>query len=157
MFPTAWKRAIVKPLLKKKGLSLEMKNYRPISNLTFLSKILEKSALEQIMSHIENYNLLPAYQSAYRQNHGVETALLKMYNDLLHAVDNKQVSIVVMIDLSAAFDTVDLPIVLNILQQDFKVSGTPLKWIKSYLSQRTMCVSINGTFTEPGDLLFGVP
>jgi len=78
----------------EKGLPLELKNFRPVSNLSFLSKILEKAALNQITKHIESNKLLPSYQSAYRKNHGVETALLKMYDDLLKAVDDGKVTTV---------------------------------------------------------------
>jgi len=156
-FPQAWKSAVIRPLLKKKGLPLELKNFRPVSNLSFLSKILEKAALNQITKHIESNKLLPSYQSAYRKNHGVETALLKMYDDLLKAVDDGKVTIVVMIDLSAAFDTIDIPIALHILHEDFGIDDVPLQWIRSYLTDRTMKVIINNKTSEEENLLFGVP
>ena len=95
------------------------------------------------MQHIESRKCLPSYQSAYRKNHGVETAMLKMYNDLLLAADNEKVFMVVMIDLSAAFDTVNIDITLRLLEQNFGICGTPLSWIKSYLQNRTMAVSID--------------
>ena len=129
VFPDTWKSAVIKPLLKKKGLPLELPNYRPVSNLTFLSKILEKAALNQINDHIEANNLLPPYQRAYRKYHGVETAMLRMYNDLLENIDEGKVTIVVMLDLSAAFDTIDIPILIRILQDEFGIHGIPLKWI----------------------------
>jgi hypothetical protein len=157
VFPQAWKTAVVKPLLKKKGLTLEMKNYRPISNLCFLSKILEKAGLQQVVEHVESNHLLPSYQSAYRRNHGVETAMVKMYSDLLKAVDQQQVCVVVMMDLSAAFDTVDIPIMINILKQDFNISGTPLSWFESYLTDRTMRVVVNNSSSRSSQLHFGVP
>lgn len=87
-----------------------------MSNLSFLSKILEKATMNQISSHIESNNLLPSYQSAYRKFHSVESAMMKMYSDLLETADSRHVTIVVMIDLSAAFDTIDIPILLEILQ-----------------------------------------
>ena len=157
IFPAAWKKALVKPLIKKKGLPTILKNYRPVSNLSFLSKVLEKAALEQIVEHVENNGFLPDYQSAYRKNRGVETTLIKMYDDLLHASDNKLVSIVVMIDLSAAFDTVDIPILLSILKSNFNIDGTPLQWIKTYLNDRTMNVVINGSLSKTQHLKYGVP
>jgi len=109
-FQLEWKMTVIKPLLKKKGLPLELKNYRPVSNLAFLSIFLEKAALNQIKSHVETSSLLPDYQSAFRKYHGVETAMVKMYNDLLDNIDNNTVTLVVMVDLSAAFDTIDIPI-----------------------------------------------
>jgi hypothetical protein len=81
IFPQIWNSAVIRPLLKKKGLALELKNYRPVSNFSFFSKLLEKAALNQITKHIETNKLLPSYQSAYRKSHGVETALIKMYDD----------------------------------------------------------------------------
>ena len=157
VFPQEWKSAVIRPLLKKKGLSLELHNYRPVSNLSFLSKILEKAALRQITEYIEANKLLPKYQSAYRKNHGVETATMKMYSDLLNAIDNSQVTIVVMIDLSAVFDTVDIPTVINILQNDFGIKYTPLKWVESYLTKRTVKVVIENSFSDTEHLKFGVP
>ena len=148
---------MISPLLKKKGLSLELQNYRPVSNLSFLSKILEKAALRQITKYIEVNKLLPHYQSAYWKNHGVETAMLKMYSDLLSAIDNSQVTIVVMIDLSAAFDTVDIPTVIDILHDEFGIKDTPLKWVESYLTQRSVKVIIDNSFSDTEHLKFGVP
>ena len=156
-FPEEWKGAVIKPLLKKKGLPLELQNYRPVSNLTFLSKILEKAALNQINHHIEANNFLPAYQSAYRKHHGVETAMIKMYNDLLETIDQNHVTIVVMIDLSAAFDTIDIPILIQILQDEFGIHSTPLKWIQSYLTNKTMKVLVDQSVSDTEPLRFGVP
>ena len=113
--------------------------------------------MKQITEHIEGNNLLPNYQSAYRRFHGVETAMIKMYHDLLNSVDKSKVTLVVMIDLSAAFDTIDIQIALDILQTDFGIQGTPLNWIKSYLSQRTMKVTIGSSSSDSIDLKYGVP
>ena len=157
VFPKEWKLALIKPLLKKKGLPLELQNYRPVSNLSFLSKILEKAALSQITDFIECNKLLPPYQSAYRRYHGVETAMLKMYSDILNAVDLNLVTIVVMIDLSAAFDTIDIPIVLQLMRTEFGIDNMALKWIESYLTDRSMKVQIEHTASDTIPLLYGVP
>ena len=110
-FPSLFKKAIVKPLLKKPSLDSEiLKNYRPVSNLSFLSKITEKVVLHQLSEHLKNNNLLYPLQSAYRSGHSTETALLKIVNDLLLAIDNNQVSVLSLLDLSAALDTTDYPI-----------------------------------------------
>ena len=82
-FPLQWKYSIVKPLLKKPHLELVEKNYRPVSNLSLISKITEKAVLNQIIDHFDYHAPLPDYQSAYRANHGCETALLKLHNDIL--------------------------------------------------------------------------
>ena len=157
-FPTALKTAIVRPLLKKPSLDPEnLKNYRPVSNLSFLSKIIEKIALLQLQDHLGRNNLLYPLQSAYRSGHSTETALLKIVNDLLSALDNGQVSLLSLLDLSAAFDTIDHSILLSRLQQTFGISEQALKWFQSYLSGRTQVVSVNGFSSGSTDLKFGVP
>jgi len=87
--PMAFKEAIVKPLLKKQGLdSNELSNYRPVSNISFLSKVTEKIAMQQLHKHLSQNELYTKFQSAYRQNHSTETALLRVHNDILNAIDN---------------------------------------------------------------------
>ena len=82
-------------------------SYRPISNLNFISKVLERIIHNRILSHLNSFASLPSFQSAYRKFHSVETTLLKIHSDLLLASDKQQVSALVLLDLSAAFDTVD--------------------------------------------------
>ena len=107
IFANNWKTAIIKPLFKKAGLDLICKNYRPVSNLSFLSKILEKCALLQFNDHCIANNLLPDYQSANREHFSCETALVKLMDDILWNMEQQKITAVVAIDLSAAFDTVD--------------------------------------------------
>ena len=102
-----WKCAIVRPLLKKVGLDLLKKNFRPVSNLSFLSKLIEKAALSQFLDHCDRYELLPDYQSAYRKGYSCETSVIKLVNDCLWSMENQQVTACAFLDLSAAFDTVD--------------------------------------------------
>ena len=78
-----WKEALVKPLIKKKSLGPQNSNYRPVSNLSFISKILEKVTLDQFNQHCQEHNLVPEYQSAYRKLHSCETSLVKLVNDIL--------------------------------------------------------------------------
>ena len=156
--PSSFKHAVVNPLLKKNDLDPEIfKNYRPVSNLSFISKILEKVVAFQINEHISKFSLLELNQSAYRKLHNTETALLKIFNDLLISADNKQVSILVLLDLSAAFDTLDHSVLLDRLNISFGLSGTVLDWFKSYLIGRTQSVIINDVTSEPRTLLYGVP
>ena len=125
IFPSKWNKAIIRPLLKKKGLDLELCNYRPVSNLSFLSKVLEKAVLKQFNEHVESQNLSPDYQSAYRQGFSCETALVKLTNDILWAMEHQKVTAMIAIDLSAAFDTVDNDILL-VLQKQYGISGNGL-------------------------------
>ena len=145
------------PLLKKAGLDAKVENYCPVSNLQFISKILEKIVCDQLQSHLTVYDPFPTFQSAYRKFHSTETALLTVKNDLLLAMNNKQVTLLVLLDLSSAFDTLDHDILLNILRTKFGVDGTVLKWFKSYLSGRSQPVLINNTLSNRHDLAWGVP
>ena len=121
--PEAFKHAVITPLLKKKGLDLIYKNYRPVSGLPFLSKVIEKVVSKQLTEHATNSNLNEQHQSAYRSLHSTETALLKILNDLLLAADNQHVILMAFLDLSAAFDTVDHSMLLSRLKSMFGVSG----------------------------------
>ena len=139
--PSSFKHALVKPLLKKCNLDNEvLKNYRPVSNLSFISKILEKIVSIQINKHLSTNKLLESHQSAYRKHHNTETALLKIFNDLLLSADQKKISVLVLLDLSAAFDTIDHTILVERLRTTFGFDGTVLNWFKSYLSDRTQSV-----------------
>ena len=93
---------LVIPLLKKPGLNLVYKNFRPVSNLPFISKVVEKAALQQLLVHCEKNAPLPKFQSGFRKYHSTETALLKVQNDILMSMDNKEVTLLVLLDLSAA-------------------------------------------------------
>ena len=143
VFSTNWKLAVVRPLLKKIGLELINSNYRPVSNLPFISKVVEKCMLLQLSRHCEDFNLLPDYQSAYRENRSCETAVLRVSNDILWAFEKQSITSLVAIDLSAAFDTVDHTILLNILNCKFGITGKALKWFDSYLRPRSFKVLVD--------------
>ena len=158
IFPAVYKSAVVRPLLKKPSLDPNcLKNFRPVSNLPFFSKLLEKIVLSQIIQHLNQNNLLDPHQSAYRAGHSTETALLKVANDLLLALDKKHISVLSLLDLSAAFDTIDHTLLLTRLHYSFGVSHTALAWFKSYLTDRSQIVSVNGFQSDPSPLTFGVP
>ena len=158
VFPSIFKQAVVRPLLKKSSLDPnDLNNYRPVSNLSFFSKILEKVVLSQILTHINSNRLISQSQSAYRPGYSTETALLKVTNDLLTAMDNNDVSILTLLDLSAAFDTIDHEILLSRLQNTFGFEGTVLSWFRSYLTGRRQYVSINGKKSLATDVPYGVP
>ena len=134
-----------------------LKNYRPVSNLKFISKIFEKAVCAQILEHLKNHDLFEKHQSAYRKNHNTETALLKIQNDLLLSADKKQISIIALLDLSAAFDTIDHSILTLRLKNTFGFSDLVLDWFISYLKDRTQSVKINDTESKPHPLLYGIP
>ena len=117
-----FKHAIVTPL-ETKGTrdTSQLKNYRPASNLPFLSKLLEKVVHNQLQHHITSNDAMPKFQSAYRQFRSTETALVKIFNDLLLPADQEQVSALFLLDLTSAFDTVDHALLLTRLQRSFGV------------------------------------
>jgi hypothetical protein len=158
VFPDQFKHAVVSPLIKKEGLDPnELKNYRPVSNLSFVSKILEKVVLQQLLMHLSDNKLQETHQSAYRKGHSVETAVLSVFQDLLSKMDQSLLSFTAFLDLSAAFDTLDHSILIQRLHTTFGIRGTVLKWLKSYVENRTQCVVIDGKLSKQNSLMYGVP
>ena len=158
VFPATMKLAHVTPLLKNHTLDADrLENYRPIFLLSFLSKLLERVVARQIVAYLESNSLFVPVQSAYRTYHSTETALLKVMNDLLFAVDRKDATILALLDRSAAFDTVDHTILLNRLSARFGVFSTANSWFSSYLSSRQQSVSVCGVSSTPRLLRYGVP
>ena len=122
IFPRDHKSALVHPLIKKVSLDpMDLKSYRPISNLSFVSKCLERVVVTQLSAHYAANGLLPSCQSAYRRYHSTETAVVKLHNDIARATDSGFVSALVLLDLSAAFDTVDFGILLDVKRNRFGV------------------------------------
>ncbi|XP_071761460.2 uncharacterized protein LOC139916471 [Centroberyx gerrardi] len=156
--PSALKVAVIRPLLKKPTLDPEvLANYRPISNLAFLSKVLEKVVVSQLQDHLKHNNLFEKFQSGFRSAHSTETALLRVTNDLLMAADAGSPSLLILLDLSAAFDTVDHIILLERLHTTIGLSDSALKWFQSYLSGRTEYVSLGGCRSRLLPVTCGVP
>ena len=157
VFPTPGKVALVRPLLKKPSLEKEeLKNYRPVSNLTFLSKLVEKAMLNQLTSHFNNNKCISDFQSAYRQHHSTETALCRIYNDLLLCVTDSKQTILLLLDLSAAFDTIDHNLLLKDLEET-GIKGHALLLLESYIKKRFQKVHFNDSTSDNLELLFGVP
>ena len=156
-FPCSQKSAIITPLLKKASLDPEsLKNYRPVSNLTFVSKLLERMVAKQLHDHLSQHQLYEKHQSAYRKRHSTETALTRVQNDILRAMDDSKATVLVLLDLSAAFDTVDHNFLLERLKQ-CGISGTAQSWFKSYLEDRSQKVHLRGRSSASSSLRFGVP
>jgi len=143
-----WKTSIVRPLLKKIGLALIEKNYRPVANLSFVSKLVERAGGGQFCGHAESNHMFADYQSAYRPDFSTETVLIKLVNDILLNMNEQKVTVMAAIDLSAAFDTVDHEILISVLSEKFKIKGKALEWFKSYLENRNLKTCINGEYSE---------
>ena len=134
-----------------------MKNYRPISNLPFLPQILEKIVLHKLLSHLQENNLSNPFQSAYRAGHSTETVLLRVVNDILFALDNDNISVSLLLDLSAAFDITDRRILLSRLNSVLGIQSTALQWFQSYFSDRYQSTSVNNSSSSPSQLMYSVP
>ena len=134
----------------------DLKNCRPVSNLAFISKVVERIVAQKLVSYLQEHDLLPRLQSAYR-HHSTETALLRVLSDIYATADRKDVTLLGLLDLSAAFDCVDHNILARRLQQSFGICGTALSWLQSFLHGRTQQVCYNGQLSTVVELLFGVP
>lgn len=157
-FPSEFKQAVVTPLLKNSSLDPDVLNhYRPVSNLHYISKLVEKVVAKQLSQYLLANNLYEPYQSAYRTHHSTESALVRVSNDILQAIDNRQSVILVLLDMSAAFDTIDHDILLNMLDKRYGLRGTVHQWFRSYLSGRSQTVFIHGTSSNSKPLFIGVP
>jgi hypothetical protein len=133
-----------------------MDSYRPVSTLSFISKLIERVVFSRLSDYLVSNKLLDPFQSAYRRFHSCETALLKIMNDAFLAVDNKKVSILTLLDLSAAFDTVDYNILKKILIS-LHITGQVQTWIMDYLSNRKQSVMIGNAVSPPVTIQRGVP
>lgn len=157
-FPDSQKHAVVFPRLKKSTLVADdVNSYRPISNLSFASKLVERVIASRFTAHAENNKLFPIRQSAYRRHHSTESAVVSVMNDIIRAIDNGEVAAMVLLDLSAAFDTVDHKTLMDVMQQRFAISNIPLMWFSSYLTNRTQSVSVNGIQSAQNQVVCSVP
>jgi hypothetical protein len=157
-FPSALKHASIFPLLKKPNLDPDDPNsYRPVSNLPFLSKLIERAIFIQSSDHLSNHDLLPDRKSAYRQNYSTETALLSLRNDLLRVAADGSGTAIVLLHLSAAFDNIDHDVLLDRLNGHCGFPGQALSWLTSYLRCRTQVVKIGSVSSQTINIRFGVP
>lgn len=154
-FPSAWKLAHVIPLPKTSNPS-SFAQYRPISILPFLSKVLEHIVHRQVSDFLTSFNLISPFQSGFRPGHSTVTALLKVTDDIRWAMENKSLSILVLLDFSSAFNSVDFDILLGILQTN-NFSSSSLAWFGSYLRGRSQRVRHEESFSDWCDLVAGVP
>ena len=141
-----FKTAVIKPLLKKpKRDPKSTKNYRPVSNLPFISKLLEHVVMKQLVIHLNDNHLLDKFQSACHAGFSTETAFLWVTSDLLCSVNDGKLVLLTLLDLSAAFDTSDHGLPLQQLEFEDGIKGSSLAWFFSYLAEhcqhlRTRCL-----------------
>ena len=153
------KNAVIIPLIKELSSTTDTdnnKNYRPVSNLVFIGKLIERVVDIRLQEHLIQNKLMTDKEYAYKKFHSTELLLLKVVNDLLVSCDKKIPSIVLLLDLSAAFDTVDHQKLLNILQKDIGISGVALEWFKSFLINRTQKVKVGESYSTTATLSYGV-
>ena len=153
--PDKMKIAKVIPIYKK-GDQLELSNYRPISLLSSISKILEKIIYKRTIKFIRSFNILSDSQFGFRQKHSTSHAILNFINHVATAIDDHLHTIGIFLDLSKAFDTIDHEILLHKLSH-YGIRGTALDWFSSYLSGRQQFVSINGHNSNYNKIACGVP
>ena len=156
------KQALLKPLLKKADVPLIIKNYRPVSNLTFVSKLIECVVCEQLTEYTATPGNTEPLQSAYWKNHLTEMAVLKIKTDIPQLFDRKEVPCLILLDLSTAFNTMDHKLLLHRLEHRFDIKDMSLNWIRDYFTDRTQQVVLdnpNGEVirSKPAILTHGVP
>ena len=153
------KSAVILPLIKELNSMTdtdEYKNYRPVSNLLFIGKLVERVVDIRLQEHLDKNKLNIKEEYGYKQDHSTELLLTWVTNNLLEACDNNVPSVVLLLDLSAAFDTVDHEKLLAILEFEIGITGVALKWFREFLTNRTQKVRIGDTCSEIALLLFGV-
>ena len=158
VMPDSLKIAQVTPLLKKPSLDVEdFKHFRPVSNLPYIGKLIERVAVAQMDTHMTTHSLHEVYQSAYRAHHSTESALLRVSNDVLRSIDRRRCVLLTLLDLSAAFDTVDHGKFLDRLESSFGVTGRARQWLESYFRERYQAVHINSSSSVRLPLTTGFP
>lgn len=152
------KDTVITPLLKKAGLDPEvLKNYRPVFNVLYLSKLIERVALVQCNKHLDLTGGHITNQSGYKPKHSCETLLMRVTNDILTNMDNSKCTIVLLLDLSAAFDTVDHAVLLNLLWFELGFRGNVYNWFVEFLKDRRQAVGIDGHSSDFKGNKYGVP
>jgi len=156
VFPTAWKEAIITPILKKGKDPRKKTSYRPISLLSCLGKTLERIINKRLMHHLESNNLINAEQTAFRKNRNTEDQLIYLTQSIENAFQEKKKVVATFIDLSKAFDKVWKKGLL-LKMKNAEIHGLMYAWIKSFLSHRTARVKLNDSFSQTVKIREGVP
>jgi hypothetical protein len=154
---SCWKVAHVTPLLKKKSLDRNVfSNYRPVSNVPYLSKVVERAVVTRLRCHLNINSLEDSNQHAYKFSHSCETALTVISDAAYHSMEEGKVLLLVLLDLSSAFDSVDHTLLVEKLDQ-FGITGNALQWFKSYVTGRSQSVVISDSVSFQRGLFSGVP
>ena len=157
-FPASCKSAIISRLINKQGLYSEiLKNFKPVTNLSYFFFNIEKPIATQIHSHLINNDFVANFQSAYKTGHSCETALLRVYNDNITTIGRGNGTMLVLLDLSAAFDTIDHDNLFCKLKKYIGICGNTLKLIKSYFANHTQRVQIYNVLSDVASIICGVP
>ena len=156
--PTLFKSASVTPLLKKPGLDKSLpSNYRPISNLNTISKVIERLFLNRVQLSIVSSPNINQFQNAYRPRHSTETCLLATLDNIFSSSESGNSTLLVSLDLSAAFDSIYHAILLSRLKTSFGFDGLVYNWIESYLTGRSQTVTIGNNSSASTHVASGVP
>ena len=153
------KSAVIQPLIKELSSLTDtddFKNYRPVSNLVFIGKLIERVVDIRLQEHLDMNNLNVKEEYGYKQSHSTEMLLVWVTNYLFEACDKNMPTVVLLLDLSAAFDTVDHEKLLNILEVELGITGIALQWFKEFLTNRTQRVKIGDSYSTVALLLYGV-
>ena len=152
------KCSVIEPLLKKYNLDLEVrKNYRPVSKLPFFSKLAERLVLHRLETHMDKHALQESSQFGYKQYHSTETMMRGMMDEILKGFDENNATIIIFLDLSAAFDTIDFDKVVEISREEIGIVGNALKWFESFLTGRKHCVKIGDQNSDFLEVMYGAP
>ena len=149
---------VLVPLIKQLDDLVDIdneKNYRPVTNLQFVGKLIERVVKRRLNKHLVEYELESDFEHGYKEGHSTETLLVAAMNELLVSCDAGLPSVMMLLDLSAAFDTVDQNKLIQILKDEIGIDGTALKWFKSFIIGRTQRVKIRDAYSEVGDLIYG--
>ena len=152
------KSSVIDPLLKKSGLDSDIdKNYRPVNNLVFFSKLIERIVSRRLDGHMTENALHSDSAFGYKKFHSTETMMLGVMNDVLMGFDDNQCTVMLFLDLSAAFDTIDITKIIEILSEEIGIDGVALEWFRSFLTGRTQRVNIKDQFSDSLEVLYGAP
>ena len=156
-FPSALKETLIRPIRKKLNMAAdEIGNYRPVANVSFMSKVVERVVADQLQAFLDKTDALDPFQSGFRPCHGTETALVTLHDDLLREADRGKMSLLVLLNISAAFNTVDHSILLRRLSK-LGIGGLALAWLRSFLEDHPQRLQLGENISAPWSLNCGVP